>query len=256
MTQSRLTPRTAFTLIELLVVISIIVMLIALLLPALGKARSAARTLQCGVKLRFVGQAFLIYAEDFRSQMPYGYIYGDLDGGGSSNDWWSWKGYMHTYLNHSKSLGQGNFTQKAGPHLDCPEVRVLGLDTLGGCYQANGTALGVHAWQNLANGLPSMTRLGDIINPANAGLVYDTPIKTDKKVSAAEKVAQLNSPAHDPIPTWTPEQVYDAFPGGVNPVDDSFVYRHEDSANMVYFDGHVVRHARGSILYRHLMPNN
>lgn len=60
----------AFTLIELLVVISIIVLLLAILLPALGKARQAARTLQCQTQIRQVGLAYFTYGEDNKGQLP------------------------------------------------------------------------------------------------------------------------------------------------------------------------------------------
>jgi prepilin-type N-terminal cleavage/methylation domain-containing protein/prepilin-type processing-associated H-X9-DG protein len=54
--------KKAFTLVELLVVISIIALLLAVLLPALNKAREAGRKVVCGNHQRSIGLANQIYA--------------------------------------------------------------------------------------------------------------------------------------------------------------------------------------------------
>jgi prepilin-type processing-associated H-X9-DG protein len=57
-------------LVELLVVVSIIAVLVAMLLPALNRARAQAQALQCQSNLRQIGQAFFNYAIENRDYVP------------------------------------------------------------------------------------------------------------------------------------------------------------------------------------------
>jgi len=78
-------PSKAFTLIELLVVIAIIAILAALLLPALAKAKKAARRTQCINNLKQVGLSFKVWEGDHGDKYPT--AVSTANGGAMENIW-------------------------------------------------------------------------------------------------------------------------------------------------------------------------
>jgi len=70
----------AFTLVELLVVIGIIAVLVAILLPALNKARENANRVACASNMKQLETAWMMYANDYEGQL--------VDAG--TDNAWSW----------------------------------------------------------------------------------------------------------------------------------------------------------------------
>jgi len=62
--------RSGFTLIELLVVIAILVLLIAILLPVLGRVKRQARAVVCQSNLRQWGALWAEYVDEYNGQLP------------------------------------------------------------------------------------------------------------------------------------------------------------------------------------------
>ena len=131
--------RNAFTLIELLVVISIIALLIAILLPALGAARRTARNIGCKSNMRQLAIAFHAFAADHKDRLPatgkdFGFV--NMLGPGPDDRSWigqeAWPlsigGVDHDGVLLSYIAGQGAQVAVVGdrggvPMYFCPELQ-------------------------------------------------------------------------------------------------------------------------------------
>ena len=87
-----------FTLVELLVVIGIIALLIAILLPALRRAKDQANRTACMSHIRQLAIGFIMYASDNKDKCPYG---ARLDNPGNvdlPSDWVHWRAWSNNAL--------------------------------------------------------------------------------------------------------------------------------------------------------------
>jgi len=77
--------RKGFTLVELLVVIGIIALLIAILMPALSRAKEQANWIKCLSNMRQLGQAFTMYTNNNKGRFPLPAVTGQKE------DWIFWE---------------------------------------------------------------------------------------------------------------------------------------------------------------------
>lgn len=123
--------KKGFTLVELLVVIAIMAVLIAILLPALSKAREQARTILCKTNLKGYGNAYLIYLDDNEFYFPrsYGWLYrSSPPGGGGSCRWHNESANLDHWPNYAGSFWK--YVSDKNNHL-CPTFDRLAVSGLG-----------------------------------------------------------------------------------------------------------------------------
>ena len=127
--------RRAFTLTELLVVIGLIAVLVSLLLPVVGRARSAAQSAACLSNLRQMGIAWTVYTSENRGRLL-------------EYQWFNmmqperaWKGYWTGMLEDYKVGGKALFCPSADEPIPFNQFKGHGNVNYAwtGKYQTNGT---------------------------------------------------------------------------------------------------------------------
>jgi len=125
-------PFAPFTLIELLVVIAVISILVALLLPAIGKSKEYAKSALCSGNLKQTGCGFIFYANDYRGFLP------KMNAGGSSAGnslWYTNVLYDGGYVKAKSSPSNWGTGSSGGvfrcPNVPSPKIRLVWMEGYG-----------------------------------------------------------------------------------------------------------------------------
>jgi prepilin-type N-terminal cleavage/methylation domain-containing protein/prepilin-type processing-associated H-X9-DG protein len=135
------TQKQAFTLVELLVVIGIIAVLIAILLPALSKAREQSKQVYCMSNLRQLYTATEVYVTTYKGYMMPARI---GSGSAQSNFWWGVDvlGPLMGVKRVGNTAAQAEAVARISKMLNCPSVErrdALGLGITTGNYEGDYT---------------------------------------------------------------------------------------------------------------------
>lgn len=209
-----------FTLIELLVVIAVIAILAAILFPVFAQAREKARQAKCMSNLKQIGLASGMYREDWEEFLPF---MRTLPGGDHS-------GFADTYSPAWFVLVAPYIPVKVK---DYDELNSAADYSIFHCPSMKGTDISYAPNMSLVNtAAAGCIRVGmnPTGNPIYAAL-YTRIQKPSERVFIAETEPAGNGNLG--MYAMNPSLAY------IPPDRGAFRTRHNDGANLLYFDGHV-----------------
>ena len=226
----------AFTLVELLVVISIIALLMGVLVPALGKARELAKRIVCANHLRTMGTGDAMYSqvsEDWHVPIFYNDTALDID---PRTPMWFQNRLFVRIVNLKGRSNEENRDGFEGSmtlpkDFKCPSDRRT-LDN-GGLHLEAGTIIqGVSYAMN-------MTNIRPIGGWSLADIAYS--LKTFQVVRPAEKIFFMDGQWFAVYSTGAEyKRVWDVHGDKMGAWEwDAASYRHDEGANIAFYDGHV-----------------
>ncbi len=223
--------RHAFTLIELLVVIAIIAILAAILFPVFAQARDKARAATCQSNLKQVGNAFLMYVQDYDETYPLS------DGGGNA------PGTLWTMPPLAKA-GNVNARNSVWTAALQPYVKNWGVYACPSCPLDPGATNVVDPGQPRVlvsyayNGLISNYSMAGVQAPASVILIWEGLGKASLGNYAFVNPALNPSPATPPHPIYPGHTMRQYVMFGLRFPTPTY-YIHGNGMNYLYVDGHV-----------------